>query len=71
MIKIESKIQTRVSSAKAAEIVGLTNACLCIMRKQGRGPKYYKFGNRYYYDLSELRDWIAARAVDPEAEAAA
>ena len=71
MIKIESKIQTRVSSAKAAEIVGLTNACLCIMRKQGRGPKFYKFGARYYYNITELHEWIDARAVDPEAEAAA
>ena len=65
MIKIESKIQTRVSSAKAAEIVGLTNACLCVMRKQCRGPKYYKFGKRYFYNLSDLHGWIDARAVDP------
>jgi len=69
MITIEGKTKTRVSATNAAEILGLDTSTLCVMRKQGRGPKYYKFGARYFYNLADLNDWIESCAVDPEGTA--
>ena len=67
MLTIEGKSKVRIPAAKAAEILGLEISTLCVMRKQGRGPKYYKFGKRYFYNISDLNDWIESCAVDPEA----
>jgi hypothetical protein len=66
LIRIERKNPPRISSAKAAEYLGVTNACLCIWRKQGSGPPYYRFGKRFYYAVKDLDQWIEARAVTPE-----
>lgn len=57
----------RVSSPKAAAYIGVTNAHLCNMRKDGRGPKFYRYGKRYYYAIKDLEEWVEAQAVDPEA----
>ncbi|MDX1428931.1 MAG: helix-turn-helix domain-containing protein [Rhodothermales bacterium] len=65
MIKIERRNPPRIGSAKAADYLGVTNACLCIWRKQGTGPPYFRFGSRYYYAVKDLDEWIEACAVTP------
>ncbi len=61
------KSKKRVLSPVAADIIGMSNSGLCKMRKRGEGPKYYKIGGRFFYDLDDLNMWIEAQAVDPEA----
>ena len=47
-----------LSTAGAAEVVGLAPQTLAIMRVEGGGPRYVKLGRRVLYDPADLAAWI-------------
>ena len=69
MINIQAKTPQRIGAPAAAKLIGISAPSLCIMRKNNRGPEYYKIGGRYYYNLSDIDAWIESCKVDPRAAA--
>ena len=57
----------RVSGSIAARFLGIPKQTLSDWRKSGYGPKYYKFGKRYYYAWVDLDQFIESCEVDPAA----
>lgn len=43
--------------AQAAEIKGMSPDLLLHYVSRGRGPRSYKLGRFYYFDIEELRKW--------------
>ena len=58
---------TRVMTPEAARLVGATPATLRNWRKGGVGPRYLKVVGRYWYWVSDLRDFINSGVVEPNA----
>jgi DNA-binding transcriptional MerR regulator len=50
----------RVKVAEASAITGITVGTLRFWRHTNQGPKSYTIGNRLYYDVADLDDWLAA-----------
>ena len=40
-----------------ADLLGLTYNVILGMRKKGTGPKYFKTGRKYMYDLDAVVQW--------------
>ena len=40
-----------------ADLLGLTYSVILGMRKKGTGPKYFKPGRKYMYDLDAVVQW--------------
>ena len=42
-------------------------ATLCRMRRDGRGPRYFRLRGACLYDPRDVEAWIESRSVEPEA----
>lgn len=60
---------TRVLTPEAARIVKTTPTTMRNWRKAGVGPRYLKIVGRYWYRISDLREFIDAGIVEPKAAA--
>lgn len=54
---------------EAAERLGVTVGTLRVLRQQGGGPTFHKFGRRVRYLEHELIEYMAARGYDSTSEA--
>jgi len=53
---------------KAARYIGVSDAVLRLWRAQGKGPRYYKAGEKLVrYRRIDLDSWIEARLSAPPA----
>jgi predicted DNA-binding transcriptional regulator AlpA len=52
----------RVSSLRAAELLGVSETTLRKWRMGGSGPRFIKMGSRVVYDTGELEDWLERRS---------
>ena len=50
-----------VDTREAAKFLGLSAGWLEVLRMQGGGPEYYKFGRRVSYAIRDLEVWAEAR----------
>lgn len=48
----------RINTAEAAKHLGLPEATLRYYRSLGKGPRSFKLGNRVFYFVDELDDWV-------------
>jgi predicted DNA-binding transcriptional regulator AlpA len=48
---------------QAAKFVGMSPAFLRKAEKNGQGPKCSRLGKSPVYKISDLREWVAARAA--------
>jgi predicted DNA-binding transcriptional regulator AlpA len=55
---MEKTIDRAVSTAEAAEIVGLTRRTLETLRCRGGGPPFLKIGKAVRYRVSSLLAWL-------------
>lgn len=51
-------MQDKLNSTQAAELLGLKPATLKAWRYRGKGPVYYKVGNKVIYYLKDLKNFI-------------
>ncbi len=51
---------------EAAKRINSSEATLSRRRSQGKGPPFYKFGRRYWYDIADLDDYIASHRIVPK-----
>ncbi|HWL10942.1 MAG TPA: helix-turn-helix domain-containing protein [Planctomicrobium sp.] len=54
----------KLNRRDAAEYVGVKYETLCVWATSGRGPKYYKAGNKVWYLQKELDRWIEERSTN-------
>lgn len=54
----------KLNTEEVAEYYGLKKNTLEIWRCKHKGPRYYKLGSRVLYDIDDLEEFFAARAVD-------
>ncbi|MCL7999432.1 helix-turn-helix domain-containing protein [Brucella sp. 21LCYQ03] len=54
--------------AEAATILRQAPRTLTVWRCQGRGPIFLKLGRKVFYRRSDLRRWVAAQTIKPEAQ---
>lgn len=47
-----------LSTAQAAQAIGLADQTLRVWRLKGIGPRFVKLGNRCRYDTRDLAAWI-------------
>lgn len=59
----ENKLQL-ITEAKAAEILGVTPSALRTMRKEGRGPGYFKVEKSIRYAEDEVEAFLQAGRRD-------
>lgn len=52
---------TLLTTDEAAEALGVSKITLAIWRREKRGPRYLKIGNRVYYDPQDLDAWLESR----------
>lgn len=58
-----------LNSAQAAAFLGLTEAGMETMRKEGRGPRFVRASQKLVrYRVQDLRDWMESFAVTPGRE---
>jgi hypothetical protein len=50
---------TLLTAKEAARYLGRAESTLKAWRKTGRGPAFYRVGNRPQYVLEELEEWAA------------
>ena len=55
--------KSKFSTIEAAEYLGLRPNTLEVWRSKHKGPRYAKIGSRVLYDVDDLEDFFAARAV--------
>lgn len=63
---------TVVSSAEAAQMLGISPRTLANWRVQGRGPAYVRIGkNRspVLYRVGDVESWLESRLIDGESKA--
>lgn len=52
-----------LDTRQAAAYLHHSKSCLEWWRLENRGPRYFKFGGRIRYRVSDLDNWLAARVV--------
>lgn len=52
-----------LSTAEAAEVVGLTKHTMDQYRSLGRGPRFLRFGRSVLYRRADLEDYLAGRGA--------
>lgn len=52
---------TLLTADEVAEILGVHKQTVSVWRKEKRGPRYLKIGNRVYYDPQDLDAWLESR----------
>lgn len=57
-----------LSRKEVEQKFGLSRRFLEIAAVSGTGPKYVKIGRSVRYQVSDLRDWIAAHRVNSTSE---
>ena len=55
--KVKKQRRFKHNTATAASFLGYSSGYLSRMRRQGKGPKYYKQGNNVVYMESDLVAW--------------
>ena len=50
-----------IDTKEVAALLGLTYSIVLGMRKKGTGPKYFKAGRKYLYDLDSVIQWRKER----------
>lgn len=55
-----SKVETVMTEAAAAEFLGLSPRTLQVWRLSGRGPRFLKLGSCVRYRTSDLEIWLAS-----------
>lgn len=53
-------------AADIEKIFGIKKQHLEIVRRQGKGPAYTKFGGRYLYRVEDIEAYLNSRRVVPE-----
>lgn len=54
----------KLNNKEAADHLGVKENTLEIWRCKHKGPRYSKLGTRVLYDIDDLEEFFAARAVD-------
>lgn len=54
----------KLNTEEVAAYYGIKKNTLEIWRCKHKGPRYYKLGTRVLYDMDDLEEFFAARAVD-------
>lgn len=49
-----------ITATEAAVMIGVSSATMAGWRKTGRGPAWYRMGNRPVYRRQEVERWIAS-----------
>ena len=58
--------QNTLTPKKAASYLGISEAALRLWRSEGRGPRFFRAGERLIrYRRADLDSWIAARLSQP------
>ena len=61
--------QEYLSPAQASGLMGLSEQWLAARRSYGGGPRLSRAGRRVLYNVADLRNYLAARAVETTAAA--
>jgi predicted DNA-binding transcriptional regulator AlpA len=65
---IERDNENASNERQAAKYIGVSDAVLRLWRAQGKGPRYYKAGEKLIrYRRADLDSWIEARLSTPAA----
>lgn len=60
--------QTTLTPKQAAKYMGISDAALRLWRAEGKGPRYFKAGEKLVrYRRADLDQWIEARLSAPAA----
>ena len=59
-----------ITPTEAAKRLKTTEATLSRWRSWGKGPVYFKFGRRYWYDVADLEAFIVANRIETDNRAA-
>jgi excisionase family DNA binding protein len=57
--------ETLLTPAQVAKRVHRSKRTLERWRKEGRGPRFLKFGNRILYSEADVDEWLSKRAMTP------
>lgn len=58
-----------INEQEAARYIGLAVSTLRNRRCLGMPPSYFKVGRKVVYSMSELRQWMSAKRINPGGEA--
>lgn len=56
----------RLSTVKAAKVLGVTSQTLKNWRREGKGPAYYQMGGCVFYYQTDLDEYLSGCRVDPK-----
>ena len=56
----------RIGIEKVAEMTGYSTGHLMRLCREGKGPKYYRLGRRYFFFEKDIEDWMLSGAVEPK-----
>lgn len=60
------ELENVLTEAKAARYLGISGAALRLWRSEGKGPRYFKAGEKLVrYRRTDLDSWIEARLSVP------
>ncbi len=63
-----TEYQSTLTPMQAAKYIGISEAALRLWRSEGRGPRYFKAGEKLVrYRRADLDSWIEARLSAPAA----
>lgn len=63
---VEPSFRDLLSTAEAAEVVGLTKLTMEHYRSAGRGPRFLRLGRSVFYRRADLDAYLAAREASDE-----
>ena len=63
-----TEYQSTLTPMQAAKYIGISEAALRLWRSEGRGPRYFRAGEKLVrYRRADLDSWIEARLSAPAA----
>lgn len=69
---LDPMLDSAITSSEAAELVGITDNALALMRMRGRGPIYVRLSDtprgRVRYTRRDVLDWLRENRRDPCSE---
>jgi predicted DNA-binding transcriptional regulator AlpA len=67
-VTIVTEQENTLNPLKAAKYLGISEAALRLWRSEGRGPRYFKAGEKLVrYRRVDLDSWVEARLSAPAA----
>lgn len=60
-------LEDLIDEGEAAELIKQTPRTLAVWRCEKKGPRYVKLGRRVFYRRSDIRAFVLAQTIAPEA----